>query len=653
MRKTLPYLVAATLMIVLIASVLLLRESGPVVAMFEDITANSGISYTGMTHGAAWGDFDGDGLPDLYVTNHLKEARLYRNQGGGKFADVTSGHFSPKDLGGDKHGAAWADLDNDGRPDLVQLTGAIQGAGSEPKRLFLNRGAKFEEVAESAGVANPYGRTRMPLWLDLDGDGKLDLIHGAEARFDDRTPPFTFMQQGGRFAEALEALKFASRSVPFCIVTELNNDSHPELVCRVAGKNRTAQVFDTATLPARELDLLPVTAFEDIAAGDFDNDGAIDLFLARKNPPGAVAFGRPNRHEIIADLWINEADAAKPVGFSFRSSGELTFRIASVYPGDALTAERIHIGEQGGHPDGLGFTLSPQTAGVAGTRYQPGAQPGLYVGLTPPDKWQVFVSPVKDTAAGGKAWHQQISVKVGSTAPIAELAAMGDTARAEEAAGRLFMNRGGKLVEESDKRGVNERVVAAVNVVAGDFDNDMDLDLFVLGSGDVGRQENLLLLNRGDGYFDVVPAAGGAGGPGAGVGDGVTMADVDGDGFLDLLVATGGSMGRSLGLPSEGGGYHLYRNLGNANHWLEIDLEGSTSNRDGIGARVQITAGGVTQTRIQDGGVHHRGQNHSRLHFGLGRYTKGETITIRWPSGRIQESHDIGAGQVLRVREPE
>ena len=48
--------------------------------VFEDITAQSGLAaYEGMTHGAAWGDYDGDGQPDLYVTNHLKQAMLFRN----------------------------------------------------------------------------------------------------------------------------------------------------------------------------------------------------------------------------------------------------------------------------------------------------------------------------------------------------------------------------------------------------------------------------------------------------------------------------------------------------------------------------------------------------------------------------------------------
>lgn len=651
-KKKLRYSLAAVLMIALAILATWWLRRPPAVVLFEDVTASSGISYQGMTHGAAWGDFDGDGLPDIYLTNHLADARLYRNLGNGRFADVSGSYFAPQDLGGDKHGAAWADFDNDGRLDLVQLTGAVQGAGSEPKHLFLNRGAKFEEVAETVGVSNLLGRTRMPMWYDINRDGRLDLFHGAEARFDDKTPPFAFVQRDGKFAES-EILKFASRTTPFCIAAPLNDDSFPELICRISGKSRTTQIFDVATLPARELDLLPATAFEDIAAADFDNDDRIDLYLARKNPPGTVALGQPASKEIIADVWTDQANVGKPAGFSFRSSGQLTFRVVSAHPKDALSPTLIHLGSQGAHPDNLSFSVSPDTKVMTGMAVnEAGARTGVYVGFTPPDKWEVRVTAARGAFADGKAEHQQIAAKISSSAPITQLEAIGGATTPEEAPARLFMNRGGKLVEESEKRGVNARAVAASNVVAGDFDNDMDVDLFVVASGDVGKQENLLLLNRGNGRFDVVPNAGGAAGNRVGVGDSVTVADFDRNGFLDLLVATGASMGRSFGLPSEGGSYQLYRNLGNGNHWLEIDLKGTSSNRDGIGALVRVTAGGVTQMRVQDGGVHHRGQNHQRLHFGLAKHMQIDKITVHWPSGTVQELTKTAADQVLRIKEP-
>ncbi len=620
---------------------------------FEDVTLSSGLeNHKGMTHGVAWGDFDRDGLADIYVSNHLLPAQLFRNLGNGRFEDVSIRYFKPKDLGGDKHGAVWADFNNDGHPDLVQLTGAGRGVGAEPKRLFVNRSEHFEDMAEDLGVSNKFGRTRMPLAVDLDNNGFLDVFHGAEVRFDKRVPPYIFMQQNnGSFVADRDLIQFKGKSVPFCIVSELNNDSHSDLVCRVVGKHRTAQTFDLSASPAADLDLLPVTAFEDIASGDFDNDGAVDLFLARKNPSGQIAFGRPGSNIFIADVKFNPSNYNKKTGFEFFSTGNIDLHIKSTFPSGLLTANKIHLGKTDRHPDSMTFSLSKETAGILGTApYQPGSEAGVYIGFTPPDKWQVLVSGAQFSAGKGK--YQQLTFRISTSEPITNLSALNKAEKTEEAPFRLFMNRDGKLVEESNKRGVNNNIVAAVNVTAGDFDNDMDLDLFVLASGDIGKQENVLLLNNGNGNFTAVAGTGGAAGNHAGVGDSVTTVDFDNDGFLDLLTATGGSMGRSLGLPSNAGEYHLYHNIGNSNHWLELDLKGTESNRDGIGAIVKVSVGGVTQTRVQDGGVHHRSQNHQRLHFGLARNTMIDKILIQWPSGKVQELNNIQADQIMQIVEP-
>lgn len=621
-------------------------------AVFEDVTAESGLGdYVGMTYGAAWGDFDGDGLPDLYVTNHLNEARLYRNLGSGRFEDVTNRYFAHEDIVADKHGFAWADYDNDGRLDLVQLTGAVRGVGAEPKILFHNQGDRLVNVAAAAGVLNPDGRTRMPLWADLNGDGRLDLFHGAEARLDEKNPPFLYVQGNSVFA-ASNMLQFASRSVPFCTLAELSGDDRPDLLCRVVGAKRAAQVFDLAVQPPRDLDLLPATAFEDIATADFDNDGKQDLFLVRKNPMGPVALGQESDTGIVADISITKHNAGTPMGFAFRSSGTLKVQVAAANANDAILASHIRLGQQGTHPNATTFELSPSTPGIGGMPlHEAGKERGVYIGHTAPDTWEVRITAPRAALEAGKPHNQQVQLRVDATSAITDLKAAGVEVQAEEAPARLFMNRAGKLVEESDKRGVNRRQVSGMNVVAGDFDNDMDVDLYVLASGNIGQQPNLLLLNDGTGHFQIVKDAGGAPGSLAGVGDSVTTVDFDGNGFLDLLLTNGESMGRSLGLPSDRGGYQLFRNVGNGNHWIMIDLEGSRSNRDGIGAIVRVTAGGVTQMRLQDGGIHHRSQNHARLHFGLAKNTQIDKISVQWPSGLVQELQGIKADQVLKIRE--
>lgn len=620
------------------------------VTLFEDVTEQSGLGeYEGMTHGAAWGDYDGDGQPDLYVTNHLRQAMLFRNLGGGRFADVSTEVMSPEHLGGDKHGAAWADFNNNGKLDLVQLTGALMGVGVEPKRLFVNEGGKLVERAVELGVDNPPGRTRMPLWLDIDQDGKLDLFQGAEVRFDDLTPPFLYTQQNGRFADATPLLKPDSRSAPFCVLTALNDDRYPEVVCRLMGKGRPVQVFDTSTSPARTLDLLPNSAFEDVVAGDFDNDGRMDLFMPRKNPGGRVALARGGESELTAQIELTPKNIAEPTAFRFRTQGNLTVTLAGQHSGD-LVAGDVKLGQAAETPAMLEFKLAADAArGLP--RPTGDDRPGVLIGSPKLGQWQIEFH-AQPEVFGGKANPRHLAIRILSTAPIEDVEALSDGAKDETAPARLFMNRDDKLVEEGDKRGVNSVAISAVNAVAGDFDNDMDLDIFVLGSGDAGKTPNLLLLNNGKGEFEVVRHAGGASGWLVGVGDSVTTADIDGDGFIDILTASGGSMGRSLGLPSDNGRYQLFRNVGNGNHWIMIDLEGTASNRDGIGAIVRVTAGGVTQMRVQDGGVHERGQNHSRLHFGLAKNTQVEKVTVQWPSGVVQELLSVKANQALHIKEP-
>ena len=618
--------------------------------LFEEITDASELNaYEGMTHGAAWGDYDNDGLPDVYLTNHLKDAMLFRNAGNGRFENVTMQVLGEDQLGSDKHGAAWADFDNDGDLDLVQLTGAIQGMGEEPKKLFVNTAGRLTDQAVALGVNNLPGRTRMPLWVDFDQDGKLDLFQGAEARHDALTPPFLFARQGAGFSDMTAWLPLRSRSAPFCVLTALDDDRFPEIICRLMGEAQPSQVFDTRVRPARTVDVLPKTAFEDAVAGDFDNDGRMDLFLARKNPGGRIALARGGEKVLTAQVELTPKHAGKPAVFRFRSAGKVRFTLAGQHGGD-LEAQDIRLGS--GVASGLDFELPAQSQVGMPKPAANTARPSVLIGNPESGVWQVEFH-IQADAFGGKKKPRNLSVRIHAEYAIEAIEPLGDAATDETAPQRLFMNRAGKLEEEGDKRGVNQRPVAAANAVAADFDNDMDLDIFILGTGDAGKAENLLLLNDGAGHFTPVRQAGGAAGLLLGVGDSVTTADINGDGFVDLLTASGASMGRTLGLPSDNGRYQLFRNLGNGNHWLMLDLEGGKSNRDGIGTRVVLEAGGITQTRLQDGGVHERGQNHARLHFGLGKNAKADKITLYWPSGKVQIVSSVPGNQVLRLKEPD
>jgi len=115
--------------------------------------------------------------------------------------------------------------------------------------------------------------------------------------------------------------------------------------------------------------------------------------------------------------------------------------------------------------------------------------------------------------------------------------------------------------------------------------------------------------------------------------------DVDNDGDLDLLVTNNGQTA------------DLLRNDGPAGHALVVRLIGTQSNRDGVGARLRLTAAGRTQVREVKAGSSYLGQNDLRQHFGLGGGARVERLEVRWPSGRVDVVQDLPVDHIVSVRE--
>jgi hypothetical protein len=192
--------------------------------------------------------------------------------------------------------------------------------------------------------------------------------------------------------------------------------------------------------------------------------------------------------------------------------------------------------------------------------------------------------------------------------------------------------------------------------VAGDFDNDMDLDIYLVCRGGARNLPNMLLENDGAGVFAAVADAGGAEGitglsvtDSAGNGDSVVTLDYDVDGRLDLMVSNGLNLVHS---EQTGGRHELFRNETAAGNWIQIDLVGTASPRDAIGAKVYVDAGDIGQFREQNGGFHRWSQNHKRLHFGLADNDTA-TVTVRWQNGTEEAFEDVVANGVYRITEGE
>ena len=148
-----------------------------------------------------------------------------------------------------------------------------------------------------------------------------------------------------------------------------------------------------------------------------------------------------------------------------------------------------------------------------------------------------------------------------------------------------------------------------------------------------------LFENTGNGFRDVA-AEHGAPLKRFYPGRGLAVADFDNDGDPDLLLI-------SVGEPPV-----LLRNDGgNKNHWLGVGLVGSKSNRDGIGARVTLTAAGRRRSKQRTGGTSYLSASDPRLLFGLGASARIDEIEVRWPSGQVTTLKNVAANQYLTIKE--
>ena len=277
--------------------------------VFEDVTVKAGLRGEGYSMGAAAGDFDNDGHPDLFVAG-VGRNFLYRNRGNGTFEDVTAKagiRSDPWSIGG-----GWFDADGDGRLDLFVVNYVKWDPRSEPacldprtkerrhchpdlyqglpNRLYHNNGdGTFTDVSEAAGIAQHIGKGMAVAFADYDGDGRVDILVT-----NDTQPNFLFHNEGGgKFREvglsagiaynddgrALSSMGADFRDVdndgrPDIFLTALAHETYP--LYRNLGKG----LFGDFTYRSRVgASTMQITGW---GAGiyDFNNDGRKDLFAA-------------------------------------------------------------------------------------------------------------------------------------------------------------------------------------------------------------------------------------------------------------------------------------------------------------------------------------------------------------------------------------
>jgi enediyne biosynthesis protein E4 len=192
--------------------------------------------------------------------------------------------------------------------------------------------------------------------------------------------------------------------------------------------------------------------------------------------------------------------------------------------------------------------------------------------------------------------------------------------------------------------------MAGYSPTIADFDNDGWKDLFVT-RGHVQslqaaprvtvEQPNTLFRNLGGMTFAALTAEAGLATRPPARHRGSAVSDLNGDGRLDVVVS-------AIGAPAE---IWMNESPGDS-HWLELALEGTRSNRNGIGARIKVVSKSMTQYDQVSTAAGYASSSAGPIHFGLGKDSGADLIEIRWPSGTIQTLRDVWGGRIVRVTEP-
>ncbi len=638
---------------------------------FLNVSAATNMDDEARGRNVSLADYDADGWVDVYIGNYDVAPLLMHNDSAtlgstnGYLTVTVEGTESNRDgigtvitattstgtqtqlissgfnHGGGSQKAAFFGLGSDTSAD-VSITwpnGVVENLGSVSANQAIHRvepatpvQEAFTDVASAVGISFTHseGSQCAPAigvgsaWADVDNDGDLDLYVTNRDGGN-----HLYINSGGTFTDQAGALGIDHAGVDSSatVFADYDNDGDADLFVANSGGNT---LWENQFVGSGVLSFVDVTATANISDlgrvqtatwGDVDGDGFLDLYIAKH-----MTCVGDNTDRL------------------FHNNGDGTFTDWTTYlcaGGDPATCDDVN---------GLGFA-----AGMLD--YDGDGDTDIYlVNDNITNSWEPNKMFRNDGSDGGSGW---VFTEVGAASGTDHsVNGMGlgvgdynndgwlDLAFTDAAPGHLLMNNGdGTFSDVSNSSQVNAETAGATGWGAAflDYDNDGWQDLFFAhGSiGSVGPVANALLRNLGDGTFSNVSAATNMDDEARG--RNISLADYNGDGWVDVYI----------------GNYDvaplLMRNdsalLGSTNNYLTITVEGTESNRDGIGTLISVTTSGGTQTQMISSGFSHGGGSQKAAFFGLGADATA-TVTITWPNGVVENLGSISGNQAIHEVEP-
>jgi hypothetical protein len=612
----------------------------PPAVRFERATEAWGLARSNETFSAAVADIDNDGRDDLLVSNHNDPPSLFLNKGD-RFVDASE--LLPDPSVSDWHGIAAVDLDNDGDRDIVFAGGGEDGTGpGERNRLFRNMLAEtgrfmFRNSTPRVGIAYPPWRTRQFLPLPSPDGSRVDLYMVGLARPD--CPNLYLANRSGRDIvlepEPALGLNEIMGSEGYDLFLDFDRDGDQDLIII---KQFRPELFERRPDGYhRRDDVLPdLGGIYQIAAGDLDNDGYPDLFLASYPPfvhsdnlswdEGRIQFVIEKQKDDASDEFTFETPATS-VEFDFEQHT----------PGNPITgSEDIRLGPAGAHPDRRVFRLEAAAAEWEPVVRAPGTSVWKEKDL---DRWHVRWQ------YGLNAGPYKGSIRAVSIGKVETIGF--ETQPPAQTEDFILINQNGKGFKKLDAVDLrhSERTRSSLMV---DLNNDGWLDIVGLRGTEQGRPNGtpFVLVNRGGLKFEFETVMDSPA-------DRLFQADqivygfFNDDGLADIFFTNGNGL-----KPGNQGPFELYLNATPpGNDYVILKLQGTKANRDAIGAEVELlSADGARLGYRQVGMGFNRDQSSIKVHFGLGK-SAAEKLKVRilWPAATAWDEREVEKNRINEI----